>query len=384
MLPAFDNEQFLTQIAELRPKGTFNSYLLSLTALMNGYDLLFYRSQKEANTNISHFPAEVAHPVFFSVKSGKKLTHFSSSRDEADSLKAHRISTNKSLLKAFLAKAGINVPYGGAATLSDLTILTKMKQANVDRVSVKPIAGKGSRGVSLNQTLEEAEQIIRTNPNDVFMVEQMIRGAEFRVTASKTDAISAQMIVPPHIIGDGQSTIFELIEREEAARKRNPTFMNKLLDREQVLHAISLQGWQANTVLKKDKILRLSTDGLPNRAFRVPVLDRLPTAIKDIAKQTVQLIGGSICGLDILTDRAGVPYILDIDAISGMWFECFPYPTGEWNLDVPEYILKKNFKKHRGPRRQILSYDYKALREELLRDGRTTRGVNPADFVVFG
>jgi len=384
MLPQFETDQFLVQIAKLWPKGTFNSYLLSITGLMNGYDVVFYKSQKEANTTIPHFPADVTEPVFFSVRSGKKLTRFSSSRNEFTDRKAHQLSVNKSILKAHLARAGINVPYGGGASAKDLSILKKMRQAGVNRVSVKPVVGTASRGVRLNQTLEQAVEIINDNIKEVFIIEQMIVGTEFRITASKTDVVAAQMIIPPHVIGDGKSTLKDLLSRETEARKRNPAFLRRELDPKQVLQMFAVQKAHATNILEKDKVFRLTSDGLPNVAFRIPVLDRLPNHIKDIAKHTVQLIGGYICGLDIIVDRAGVPYVLDIDAVSGMWFECFPHPTGVWNLDVPEYILKKNFPKHRGQKRQILSYDYAALKDELLREGRSTNGVNAVDFVEFG
>ena len=383
MIPDFGNEHFLAQMKQLKPKGTFNSYLVSLTAMMHGYDVIFYKSQKEASSKISTFPATFPDPVFFDVKSGNNTVKFASSRTEFEEPKASQLTLNKSYLKAYLAKAGINVPFGGGASVKDLAILDKMKRAGVDLVSVKPVAGKGSRGVRLNKTLEQAETIVKDNPDDVFIIEQMIVGAEFRVTASKTDVVAAQMIIPPHVIGDGKSTLNDLITQETEARKRNPVFAVRPLDPRQIIHMVSVQKAHGSNVLDKGKVFRLTADGLPNVAFRVPVLDRLPQQIKDIATQTVQLIRGSVCGLDIFADRAGIPYVLDIDATSGMWFESFPHPKGDWNLDVPEYILRKNFPRHRSEPRQILSYDYAALKDELLREDRQTKGVNAADFVEF-
>ena len=383
MLPKFETDEFLTQIAELQAKGAFNSYLLSITALLNGYDVIFYRTQKEANTSIPHFPSEVADPVFFAIRSGKKITHFASSRSEFSDLKTHQIVENKSLLKAHLSQAGINVPFGGAASIQDFSILNKFHQAGVNRVTVKPVIGKGSRGVRLNQTLDQAKHAIHQNPGQVFIIEQMITGVEFRITASRAAVVAAQMISQPHVIGDGKSTLKHLVEREIEARKRNPAFLKRELDPRQILQMYALQKAQDSDILENGKKFWLTSDGLPNFAFRVPVLERLPSHFKKIATRTVQIIKGSICGMDIVADQAGVPYVLDIDAVSGMWFECFPHPTGAWNLDVPEYVLKKNFPKHRCNRRQILSYDYTALKAELLREDRQSKGVNAADFVVF-
>ena len=383
MLPVLQSEHFLQQFKNLKEKGSHNSYLLTLAALSCGYNVNFHRSQKEADSKIKRFPADVDEPVFYSINSKRKIVHFTSSRSEHDNLKAHTLSVNKSVLKAYLSKAGINTPFGGAAKSDNRAILTSLKKAGIDRVSVKPVAGKGSRGVRLNQTLEQAEAIIAENPQDIFIVEQMIQGAEFRITASKKDVVAAHMIIPAHVVGDDITTLKDLIEQEVKLRKKNPAFVTRPLDPIKVLESAAAQGVHGSNVLKKGEIYRLTLDGLPTRAFRTPVLDRLPKQFVDIAKQTVQLIDGVVCGIDVLADRSGTPYVLDIDAVSGMWFECFPHPTGEWNLDVPNYILKHHFPKHKGTQRQILSYDFVALKEELMREGRTTKGVNAADFAVF-
>ena len=384
MLPDFGSDTFLKQMKQLRGKGVFNSYMMAVTALQQGMTVQFYRSQAEAGTDIKHFKPETDNLNFYSIMAAGKVLHFSSSQSELEGMQAHAVTQNKSVLKYRLSKNGINVPFGGAATVKDMAVVEKLKAAKVKHVSVKPVTGGGSRGVHLYQSPDQAIAIIKAAPETVFIVEQMVEGAEFRITASQTDIVSAQMIIPPHVVGDGESNLQDLILREGAARARNPCYMMRPLDTAKILQSMQAQKVDADTVLDKGQLFRLTLDNMPNRAFREPVLDRLPKRIKDTAKQTVKIIDGFVCGLDIFVDKAGEPYVLDIDAVSGMWFECFPYPNGEWNLTVPEYILKHHFPRHKRVDRVIKSYDFTALRDELLREGRTSKGVNAADFVEFG
>jgi D-alanine-D-alanine ligase-like ATP-grasp enzyme len=384
MLPDFSNDTFMQQFHKMSPKGEFNSFMLSLTAILDGHEVRLYRTQAEAGMNVEHFPARVDAPVLYSVRGAGKVLHFSASRCEVQTPQPHARVRNKSRFKQRLARAGINTPFGGAVTSKSRAVLDAMKQANVARVSVKPVMGSGSRGVHLYQSLAQAEAIIDNKPEQEFIIDQMIVGAEFRITASKTDIVAAHMIIPAHVVGDGVSTLQELIEAEAVARKRNPAMINRPLDLRDILYAMAAQGKVGTAVLKEGEIYRLTLDGLPTRAFRVPVLDRLPKSVSTIAMETVKLIDGVVCGLDIVVDRAGVPYILDVDANSGMWFECFPYPNGDWNLDVPRYILKHYFPRHKRVERKILSYDFAALKAELLREGRASSGVNAVDFVEFG
>ena len=341
MLPDFGSDRFLKQVEWFKGREEiFNSYLLSITALQQGFDVTFYRTQAEADSSVKLFRAVFNKPIFYSISSKRKCLFFAGSSSERDNPAALALQDNKSILKALLQKADVNTPFGGVVTAKDRRVLTALEQAGVNSVTVKPVKGDGSKGVQLYQTLDQAAEIVRTNPDTAYIVEQQIKGIEFRITASKTEVIAASIVIPAHITGDGVSTLKELINREGEARARNPANRSRPIDQRKIVISAAAQGVDGTTVLDEGQLFRYTIDNMPYSAFRVPVLDRLPQNIKDCAIATVRAVDANFFTMDIFADRAGVPYVVDIDGSCAMSKECFPYPNGEWNLAVPEYILK--------------------------------------------
>ena len=385
MLPDFGSDQFLAQVEWFkRSERLYQSYLLSITALLQGMTVQFYRSQAEAGTNIKLFSATFDRSIFFSIESRHKTIFFFGSNSERDYWAVQHLQDNKSILKALLHKSNINTPFGGAVNANDKRVLTALRNATVPLVTVKPITGIHSKGVQLRQTLAQAEATIASNPTSAFIVEQHINGTEFRVTASKTKVIAAQKVAPAYVVGDGVATLKQLVEREGAARNRNPARRSRPASLEVIARSAAAKGWDGNTVLPKGEVFYYAADNITSTQFRIPVLDQLPQNVRNCAIATVRATKAAFITMDIVVDYAGEPYVVDVDSSCAMSMECFPYPNGEWNLTVPEYILKHHFPRHKRVDRVIKSYDYAALNEELFREGRTSKGVNAADFVEFG
>ena len=384
MMPEFGSDEFLTQVEWFRGREVlFNSYLISITALMQGMDVHFYRTPNEAGTSNKLFLPKYDDPLFYRISTKDKTIFMAGSHFDRENPTAIQLQHNKSVLKAMLSKAGINTPFGGVASSTQKDILKSLAKAGVDRVTVKPAQGKMSQGVQLYQTLEEAEAILDANPSIVYIVEQHIDGVEFRITASKTEVIAAALVIPAHLKGDGKTTLKDLLAAEGEARSKNPANRSRPIDPQAIAKSAMVHGIDGTTVLPEGHVFRYTLDNMPYSAFRVPVLDRLPQNIKDCAIQTVRTVDAAFFTMDIFADRGGIPYVVDIDGSCATSKECFPYPDGNWNLDVPRYILQHHFPKHIDQERNIKKYDFLGLRAELLREDRQTKGVNAADFVEF-
>jgi hypothetical protein len=380
MLPDFRNDHFMQQMAQLSPLA-LNAYLLSLTALGEGLGVRFYRSQAEAQAKVAFFPAAVQDAVLFSVAHLGQKVRFFGSLSEREDATAGAVAANKSILKAKLAQAGVVTPFGGAVRADQLGVMEQLKAKKIEAVSVRRIDPGAAPSPHVPMPLAEAEKVVRDHPTSVFLVEQQIMGGALRVIASPRDVVSAQMLIPAHVMGDGSSSIEQLILQEVEQRQRHPIWASDTAFAAQAKALLERATADIAHVPPAGQTIPLH---LPAHAHRVPVLDRMTPDMTKAVKDAAAAVGASVCAVHLVVNRAGKPFVTDVELRPSVLFDCFPYPNGEWNLDVPEYILRHHFPKHQGQMRQVLSYDFAALKAELFREGRTSKGVNAADFVTFG
>ena len=125
------------------------------------------------------------------------------------------IAADKALTKRILANAGIPTPYGDKATSP--AHAWELAQQIGTPVVVKPIDGNRARGVTLNLHLqvdiEAAWRLAKAEGTQV-LVERFIPGTEHRLLVVGQQVVAATRGQTLDVIGDGQSSIAELIESQ--------------------------------------------------------------------------------------------------------------------------------------------------------------------------
>jgi cyanophycin synthetase len=119
----------------------------------------------------------------------------------------------KTAVKLYLSRSGIPVPKGH--------LISTQEEAEVafneldTAVVVKPDVGNHGNGSTVNITeisqLKKAFQAAKTYHSEVIIEEQVL-GYDFRFLVINGNFIAAAMREPAHVIGDGESTIKELIQ----------------------------------------------------------------------------------------------------------------------------------------------------------------------------
>jgi cyanophycin synthetase len=135
---------------------------------------------------------------------------------EIDSTSAisEAIAQDKQLTKRLLGAAGVPVPAGRA--VADADDAWKAAQEIGLPVVVKPLDGNQGKGVTVNITSEEALRkayAVAATFRDDILVERYMPGNDFRLLVVGDKLVAAARRDPPKVVGDGVSTIAQLVEQ---------------------------------------------------------------------------------------------------------------------------------------------------------------------------
>ncbi|KAB8333109.1 cyanophycin synthetase [Scytonema tolypothrichoides VB-61278] len=308
---------------------------------------------------------------------GKKQVRGVATTFDCDSHLDSDFTTRKDDCKAFLKTLGFPVPKGD--------IVNSEKQAvAVARdigypVAVKPVAGHKGIGVTaevrdeyeLKSAYRRALQAIPENEPTRVIVEKSIVGSDFRLLCVNGRFVAAIERRPAWVVGDGYSTIEELIrdENRKPGRLDTPTSpMTKIQCDEAMEQYLEQQGLSLDSVVEKDrnvslrKVANLSAGGVSIDATRTVHPDNIILA-QDIA-QHFRLV---CLGIDVIAPNLSESWksndfsILEINAAPGILMHLNP-SIGE-SVDVPSHILETFYKSSTDARIPIITFNHISVHE---------------------
>ncbi len=221
-------------------------------------------------------------------------------------------------------------------------------------VVVKPYNANHGRGVSLNlttaQEVEAAVEKAKEHGRSV-LVEQMIEGFDHRMLVVDGELIAVSKRVPGHVIGDGQSSISELVDRVNEDPRRG-------VGHEKVLTRIELDyqanrllegaGYTADTILDKGEVFYLrSTGNLSTGGTAIDLTDVVHPDNKEMAQRAARAIGLDVAGVDFITPDITRSYreiggaICEVNAAPG--FRMHVAPTEGKPRDVAGPVMDMLF-----------------------------------------
>lgn len=161
-------------------------------------------------------------PVFkISSTSGKSLLTVGATTEETSYL-GMKFAVNKIFTNTYLEKHGIPVPVQcKIESVEQIENFLNKKSPLV----VKPAASRAGKGIFSNvstpdQGRQAIEGIREILPTSVIIAEEQIEGKEFRVVVIDGKFEAAVAYQPAEVIGDGVSTLKQLIEKENTSTLR--------------------------------------------------------------------------------------------------------------------------------------------------------------------
>jgi len=246
---------------------------------------------------------------------------------------AESISRDKDLTKSLLASCGVPIPEGRIVTSPE-----DAWEAAEDiglPVAVKPTDANHARGVSLELTLREqveaAYHVALAEGSEV-MVERYVPGVEHRLLVVGNRLVAATRGETATVVGDGKSSIVELIESQINSDPRcgeDESFPLEPIRVERepaVLLELKRQGFNADSVPPAGKKVLIIRYG--NLAD--DVTDEVHPDVAEAATLAARVVGLDIAGIDIVAEDISRPLegqrgaIVEVNAGPGLLMHLKP------------------------------------------------------------
>jgi GNAT-family acetyltransferase (TIGR03103 family) len=156
---------------------------------------------------------------FFRLSSGGRSVVCRESLTELTSAIAMSICDDKAVTRRVVERAGLKVPEQMSASAGDEEIAAFLERHG--KVVVKPARGEQGRGVAVGlETVEEVNAAVAVAREicDRVLLEACFEGVDLRLVVIDHRLVAAAIRRPPHIVGDGTSSVRDLIESQSRRR----------------------------------------------------------------------------------------------------------------------------------------------------------------------
>ena len=277
---------------------------------------------------------------------GKNQVRFRATMTDKTSSIAVDLASNKDETKKMLTDAAI--PVANGMCISEISeIETVISRVGFPLV-FKPLDGNHGKGASINvKTKEEALAAFEhaKKYSRKIIVEKFISGFDFRILVINHRFIAAALREPAHVIGDGVSTIEQLIELENQDERRGYGHEDVLteisIDRE-TLDELSKLNYTLQTILEKGKVCHLKgTANLSTGGTSTDVTDIVHPNNVFIFERISRVIGLDICGIDVMANNLNEPLevtggvVLEVNAAPGFRMHLAPANGLPRNVAAP-------------------------------------------------
>ncbi len=213
---------------------------------------------------------------------------------------------------------------------------------------VKPVNGNHGRGITADITRwETAQEAFREakKVSAAVIVEKHIVGDDYRLLVVNHKLVAAAKRSPAHVVGDGKSTIQQLIDAINQDPRRgygHEKVLTAIIVDEMTQGILKAEGYTVDTVLPEGKRLNLKdTANLSTGGTATDVTDIVHPDNEFMARRISKIIGLDICGIDMMTTDISVPLsetggaILEVNAAPGFRMHLAPTEGLPRNVAAP-------------------------------------------------
>jgi cyanophycin synthetase len=212
---------------------------------------------------------------------------------------------DKDLTKVLLLQAGVPVPRGGVTTTAQGAV--KAADSVGYPVVVKPLDGNHGRGVSVGLMSKEEvcwafEQAAKHARHVV--IEKQLDGKDFRILVVSGQVVAVSERMPAHVIGNGHSTLAELIELENRNPKRGAGHekpMTRIVVDDQVRGMLVRAQLTLDSVPTAGRLVQLrATANLSTGGSAIDRTDEIHADNALFARRAAAAIGLDVAGIDFI------------------------------------------------------------------------------------
>ncbi|MBD1864356.1 MULTISPECIES: cyanophycin synthetase [Trichocoleus] len=263
------------------------------------------------------------------------------------------LACDKESTKQILHESGVPVPRGIVINYMD-ELEEAVEQVGGFPIVIKPLNGNHGRGITLNidswkmaeEAYDAAKEVSRS-----LIVERYYTGRDHRVLVVNGKLVAVAERVPAHVVGDGRSTIEQLIEWTNQDPQRGEGHDNVLtkitVDRTS-WKLLDQQGYTLQTVLPLGEVCYLrATANLSTGGIAIDRTDDVHPENIWLAQRVAKIINLDIAGIDIVTSDISRPLretggvIVEVNAAPG--FRMHVAPSQGIPRNVAESVINMLF-----------------------------------------
>jgi cyanophycin synthetase len=262
---------------------------------------------------------------------------------------AVELACDKEGTKTILKDGGIPVPRGTVIQYLD-ELSAAIEEVGGFPIVIKPLDGNHGRGISIDvKTQQEAEEAYdlasAASKTRSVIVERYYKGSDHRILVINGKVAAVAERIPAHVVGDGRSTIEELIEITNQDPNRGDGHANvltKITIDKTALNVLGKQGYELTSILPQGAIAYLrATANLSTGGIAVDRTDEIHPENVWIAQRVAKLIGLDIAGIDVVTEDIRKPLkevdgvIVEVNAAPGFRMHVAPSRGLPRNIAAP-------------------------------------------------
>ena len=246
-------------------------------------------------------------------------------------------------------------------------------------MAVKPVSGHKGIGVTadvqdeaeLEAAYDRAVDAVPEGEKAAIIVESSIKGHDYRLLCVNGRFVAAIERQPASVTGDGESSLRELIDRENRSPQRSDTPtspMGKIQTDESMHLYLEEQGLDLDSVVESDRTVYLrKVANLSSGGFSIDATDRVHPDNIILAQDIAQHFRLTCMGIDIITADLAQSWkqssfgIIEINAAPGVYMHLNP-AVGK-PVDVTSSILETFFASGKDARIPIISFNRIGLRQ---------------------
>ena len=277
---------------------------------------------------------------------------------------AEQIAQDKHLTKQLLEAVGAPVP-GGREVASADDAWEAAQEIGLP-VVVKPRDGNQGRGVAVN--LQTRAQVIAAYDSasqryERMIVEEYAPGADYRLLIIDGRLVAAARREPPLVIGDGRSTVAQLVDVTNQDPRRgedHATPLSKIPLDTIALAVLTEQGLSPASVPAAGQLVLLRRNAnLSTGGAAADVTDLVHPEVAARAIDAVRIIGLDIAGVDVIAQDISQPLesqrgkIIEINAAPGLRMHL--EPSSGQGRPVGEAVINMLFKEGQSGRIPVVA-----------------------------
>ena len=262
---------------------------------------------------------------------------------------AVELACDKEGTKTILKDGGIPVPRGTVIQYLD-ELSAAIEEVGGFPIVIKPLDGNHGRGISIDvKTQQEAEEAYdlasAASKTRSVIVERYYKGSDHRILVINGKVAAVAERIPAHVVGDGRSTVEELIEIINQDPNRGDGHANvltKITIDKTALNVLEKQGYELTSILVHGEIAYLrATANLSTGGIAVDRTDEIHPENVWIAQRVAKLIGLDIAGIDVVTEDIRKPLkevdgvIVEVNAAPGFRMHVAPSRGLPRNIAAP-------------------------------------------------